>query len=53
MSTSRTATKKVIITAPAKEEDLTIVMGVNHNDYDPAKHHLVSNASCTTTASLR
>ena len=40
--------KKVIITAPAKEEDLTIVMGVNHNDYDPAKHHIVSNASCTT-----
>ena len=40
--------KKVIITAPAKEEDLTIVMGVNHNDYDPAKHHVVSNASCTT-----
>ncbi|MFR0876301.1 MAG: type I glyceraldehyde-3-phosphate dehydrogenase, partial [Bilophila wadsworthia] len=37
-----------IITAPAKEEDLTIVMGVNHNDYDPAKHHVVSNASCTT-----
>lgn len=40
--------KKVIITAPAKEEDLTVVMGVNHNDYDPAKHHIVSNASCTT-----
>ncbi len=40
--------KKVIITAPAKEEDITIVMGVNHQDYDPAKHHIVSNASCTT-----
>lgn len=40
--------KKVIITAPAKEEDLTIVMGVNDADYDPAKHHVVSNASCTT-----
>ncbi len=40
--------KKVIITAPAKEEDITIVMGVNHNEYDPAKHHVVSNASCTT-----
>lgn len=40
--------KKVIITAPAKEEDITIVMGVNHGDYDPAKHHIVSNASCTT-----
>ena len=40
--------KKVVITAPAKEEDLTIVMGVNHRDYDPAKHHIVSNASCTT-----
>ena len=40
--------KKVIITAPAKEEDLTIVMGVNDSDYDPKKHHIVSNASCTT-----
>ncbi|ATD80138.1 MULTISPECIES: type I glyceraldehyde-3-phosphate dehydrogenase [Desulfovibrio] len=40
--------KKVIITAPAKEEDITIVMGVNHQEYDPAKHHIVSNASCTT-----
>ena len=40
--------KKVIISAPAKEEDLTIVMGVNHHAYDPAKHHVVSNASCTT-----
>jgi len=40
--------KKVIITAPAKNEDITIVMGVNHTDYDPAKHDVVSNASCTT-----
>ncbi len=40
--------KKVIITAPAKGEDLTVVMGVNHQKYDPAKHHLLSNASCTT-----
>jgi glyceraldehyde 3-phosphate dehydrogenase len=40
--------KKVIISAPAKEEDLTIVMGVNDKDYDPAKHHILSNASCTT-----
>jgi glyceraldehyde 3-phosphate dehydrogenase len=40
--------KKVIISAPAKGEDLTIVMGVNENKYDPAKHHIVSNASCTT-----
>lgn len=40
--------KKVIITAPAKEEDLTIVLGVNDKQYDPAKHHVVSNASCTT-----
>ena len=40
--------KKVLITAPAKNEDITIVMGVNDDQYDPAKHHLVSNASCTT-----
>lgn len=40
--------KKVIITAPAKGEDLTIVMGVNEGSYDPAKHNVVSNASCTT-----
>jgi glyceraldehyde 3-phosphate dehydrogenase len=40
--------KKVIISAPAKEIDQTIVMGVNHQDYDPASHHIVSNASCTT-----
>src|SRR5246127_4646243 len=40
--------KKVIISAPAKNEDITIVLGVNENKYDPAKHHIVSNASCTT-----
>jgi glyceraldehyde 3-phosphate dehydrogenase len=40
--------KKVLITAPAKGEDITIVLGVNHTKYDPAKHHIVSNASCTT-----
>ncbi|MCI8366470.1 MAG: type I glyceraldehyde-3-phosphate dehydrogenase [Eggerthellaceae bacterium] len=40
--------KKVIISAPAKNEDITIVMGVNDKDYDPAKHNIVSNASCTT-----
>jgi glyceraldehyde 3-phosphate dehydrogenase len=40
--------KKVIISAPAKEEDFTIVMGVNDEHYDPANHHVVSNASCTT-----
>ncbi|HZM52136.1 MAG TPA: type I glyceraldehyde-3-phosphate dehydrogenase [Vicinamibacteria bacterium] len=40
--------KKVIISAPAKNEDLTIVMGVNHDKYDPRKHSIVSNASCTT-----
>ncbi len=40
--------KKVIITAPGKNEDGTFVMGVNEQDYDPAKHHIISNASCTT-----
>ena len=40
--------KKVIISAPAKNEDITIVLGVNGDKYDPAKHHIVSNASCTT-----
>ena len=39
---------KVIISAPAKEEDITIVMGVNNDQYDPSKHHVISNASCTT-----
>jgi glyceraldehyde 3-phosphate dehydrogenase len=40
--------KKVIISAPAKGEDLTVVLGVNEHMYDPAKHHIISNASCTT-----
>src|SRR6266850_2964968 len=40
--------KKVIISAPAKGDCLTVVMGVNHEKYDPAKHHIISNASCTT-----
>ena len=40
--------KKVIISAPAKNEDLTVVLGVNDGDYDPAKHTIISNASCTT-----
>ena len=40
--------KKVIISAPATDEDVTIVMGVNHGNYDPANHHIISNASCTT-----
>ncbi|WPX07555.1 type I glyceraldehyde-3-phosphate dehydrogenase [Anaerocellum danielii] len=40
--------KKVIITAPATDEDITIVMGVNEEMYDPSKHHVISNASCTT-----
>jgi len=40
--------KKVIISAPATDEDITIVMGVNHEKYDPAKHNIISNASCTT-----
>jgi glyceraldehyde 3-phosphate dehydrogenase len=40
--------EKVIISAPAKNEDITVVMGVNHEKYDPAKHQIISNASCTT-----
>jgi len=40
--------KKVIVTAPAKDEDLTVVLGVNDSEYNPRKHHIVSNASCTT-----
>jgi glyceraldehyde 3-phosphate dehydrogenase len=40
--------KKVIISAPATDEDVTIVMGVNHETYDPDRHHVISNASCTT-----
>jgi len=42
--------KKVIISAPAKDEDVTIVMGVNHQAYDPAAHDIISNASCTTNS---
>ncbi len=42
--------KKVIITAPAKNEDLPIVLGVNEEQYDPAQHHIISNASCTTNS---
>jgi len=44
----RDTVKKVIISAPATNEDITIVLGVNHDKYDPAKHHVLSNASCTT-----
>ena len=44
--------RKVIISAPAKGEDITIVMGVNDDKYDPARHHVISNASCTTNLSL-
>ncbi|MFJ3901849.1 type I glyceraldehyde-3-phosphate dehydrogenase [Streptomyces sp. NPDC090025] len=40
--------KKVLISAPAKDEDITVVMGVNQDKYDPANHHVISNASCTT-----
>jgi len=40
--------KKVVITAPAKGQDVTVVLGVNEDTYDPAKHHVISNASCTT-----
>lgn len=44
----RGTVKKVIITAPAKNEDITIVLGVNEDAYDPREHHVISNASCTT-----
>ena len=44
----RDSVKKVVISAPAKNEDATIVLGVNDDAYDPAKHHVISNASCTT-----
>jgi glyceraldehyde 3-phosphate dehydrogenase len=44
----RGGAKKVIITAPAANEDITIVMGVNHEAYNPSQHHIISNASCTT-----
>ena len=40
--------RKVVISAPGKKEDITVVIGVNHDKYDPAKHHVISNASCTT-----
>jgi len=42
--------KKVIISAPAKDEDVTIVLGANESDYDPNEHHIISNASCTTNS---
>src|SRR3712207_5097512 len=44
----RGTVKKVIISAPAKNEDITIVLGVNENDYDASAHNIISNASCTT-----
>jgi len=44
----RGSVKKVVVSAPAKGEDITIVLGVNENSYDPAKHRIISNASCTT-----
>jgi glyceraldehyde 3-phosphate dehydrogenase len=44
----RGSVKKVIISAPAKNEDITVCVGVNDSNYDPAKHHIISNASCTT-----
>ncbi len=44
----RGSVKKVIISAPGKDEDWTVIMGVNHLDYDPARHHVISNGSCTT-----
>src|SRR5436189_5823692 len=44
----RGSVKKVIISAPAKHEDITIVLGVNEDKYEPATHHIISNASCTT-----
>ena len=44
----RAGARKVVVSAPAKDGDLTVVMGVNHHLYDPERHHLVSNASCTT-----
>src|SRR5690606_32497133 len=40
--------RKVVISAPAKQEDITVVYGVNHEKYDPGAHHIISNASCTT-----
>ncbi|HWJ03980.1 MAG TPA: type I glyceraldehyde-3-phosphate dehydrogenase, partial [Verrucomicrobiae bacterium] len=46
----KSGARKVIISAPATDEDITVVLGVNHTEYDPAKHHILSNASCTTNA---
>jgi glyceraldehyde 3-phosphate dehydrogenase len=46
----KSGAKKVLISAPAKGEDITIVMGVNESAYDPATHHIISNASCTTNS---
>jgi glyceraldehyde 3-phosphate dehydrogenase len=46
--TSLPALRKLLISAPAKNEDITIVMGVNNDKYDPKKHNIISNASCTT-----
>jgi len=46
----KSGARKVIISAPAKDEDVTIVMGVNHEKYDPASHDIISNASCTTNS---
>jgi glyceraldehyde 3-phosphate dehydrogenase len=42
--------KKVVISAPATDPDITVVMGVNHKQYDPKRHHVISNASCTTNS---
>jgi glyceraldehyde 3-phosphate dehydrogenase len=46
----KSGARKVIISAPAKDEDITIVMGINHEKYDPASHDIISNASCTTNS---
>ena len=46
----KSGARKVIISAPAKDEDITIVMGVNQDKYDPASHDIISNASCTTNS---
>ena len=46
----RSGTKKVIISAPATDPDITVVIGVNHKDYDPRRHPIISNASCTTNS---
>ena len=49
----RGGAKKVIISAPATHQDFTVVMGVNHKGYDPRKHNVISNASCTTRSASR